>query len=97
MITWYMQNKLVNVAEEICNRMPFRNTISWAVMIAAYAQNGRSEEALALVQALHRKGGLLPSLSSLTSSLFACSNTKAFETGMQVHSLAVKAGCQFNW
>jgi pentatricopeptide repeat protein len=96
MITWYMQNKLVDVAEEICNRMPFRNTISWAVMIAAYAQNGRSEEALALVQALHRKG-LLPSLSSLTSSLFACSNTKAFETGMQVHSLAVKAGCQFNW
>jgi hypothetical protein len=50
---------------------------------------------LALLQALHRKE-LLPSLSNLTSSIFACSNTEAFETGKQVHSLAVKAGCQFN-
>jgi pentatricopeptide repeat protein len=95
MITGYMQNEMVDAAEELFNRMPFRNTVSWAAMIAGFAQNCRSEEALALLQALHRKG-LLPSLSSLTSSLFACSNTEALETGKQVHSLAVKAGCQFN-
>jgi pentatricopeptide repeat protein len=95
MITGYMQNEMVVAAEEIFNRMPFRNTISRAAMISGYAQNGRSEEALALLQALHRKG-LLPSLSILTSSLFTCSNTEALETGKQVHFLAVKAGCQFN-
>ena len=70
-------------------------TISWAGMIAGYAQNGRSEQALVLLQSLHRNG-MLPSLSSLTSSLFACSNIEALETGKQVHSLAVKAGCQYN-
>ncbi|CAL4909210.1 unnamed protein product [Urochloa decumbens] len=95
MITGYMQNEMVDEAEELFNRMPFRNTISWAGMIAGYAQNGRSEEALVLLQALHRNG-MLPSLSSLTSSFFACSNIEALETGKQVHSLAVKAGCQFN-
>ncbi|GJM89521.1 hypothetical protein PR202_ga05722 [Eleusine coracana subsp. coracana] len=86
-ITGYLQNEMVDAAEELFNRMPYRNTISWAAMIAGYAQNGRSEEALALLQVLHRKG-VLPSLSSLTSSLFACSNTEALETGKQVHSLA---------
>ncbi|CAM0954463.1 unnamed protein product [Alopecurus aequalis] len=95
MITGYMQNGMVDEAKELFDRMPFRNTISWAGMIAGYAQNGRSEEALDLLQALHRNG-MLPSLSSLTSSFFACSNIGALETGRQVHSLAVKAGCQFN-
>ncbi|KAJ1271042.1 hypothetical protein BS78_06G098700 [Paspalum vaginatum] len=95
MITGYMQNEMVDEAEELFNRMPFRNTISWAAMIAGYAHNARSEQALVLLQALHRKG-ILPSLSSLTSSFFACSNIEALETGKQVHSLAVKAGCQFN-
>ncbi|RCV16855.1 hypothetical protein SETIT_3G171900v2 [Setaria italica] len=95
MITGYMQNEMVDEAEELFNRMPFRNTISWAGMVAGYAQNGRSEQALVLLQALHRNG-MLPSLSSLTSSFFACSNIEALETGKQVHSLAVKAGCQFN-
>jgi len=95
MITGYMQNEMVDEAEELFNRMPFRNTISWAGMIAGYAHNGRSEQALVLLQALHRNG-MLPSLSSLTSSFFACSNIEALETGKQLHSLAVKAGCQFN-
>ncbi|XP_020165571.1 pentatricopeptide repeat-containing protein At4g14050, mitochondrial [Aegilops tauschii subsp. strangulata] len=95
MITGYMQNGMVDEAKELFDRMPFRNTISWAGMIAGYAQNGRNQEALDLLQAQHRNG-MLPSLSSLTSSFFACSNIGALETGNQVHSLAVKAGCQFN-
>jgi pentatricopeptide repeat protein len=95
MITGYMQNEMVDEAEELFNRMPFRNTISWAGMIAGYAHNGRSEQALVSLQALHRNG-MLPSLSCLTSSFFACSNIEALETGKQVHSLAVKVGCQFN-
>ncbi|KAF0935667.1 hypothetical protein E2562_035114 [Oryza meyeriana var. granulata] len=95
MITGYMQNGMVNEAKELFDKMPFRNTISWAGMIAGYAQNGRSEEALGLLQELHRSG-MLPSLSSLTSVFFACSNIGALEIGSQVHSLAVKVGCQFN-
>ncbi|KAL6851617.1 hypothetical protein ACP4OV_020181 [Aristida adscensionis] len=95
MITGYMQNEMVDEAEELFKRMPFRNNISWATMIAGYAQNGRSEEALVSLQSLHRKG-MLPSLSSLTSSFFACSNIEALEAGKQVHSLALKVGCQFN-
>ncbi|KAL6620563.1 hypothetical protein ACP70R_035702 [Stipagrostis hirtigluma subsp. patula] len=95
MITGYMHNEMVDEAEELFNRMPFRNTISWAGMIAGYAQNGRSEEALVSLQTLHRNG-MLPSLSSLTSSFFACSNIEALEAGKQMHSLALKVGCQFN-
>ena len=49
-------------------------TISWAGVIAGYAQMGGVN----------------------TSSLFACSNIEALETGKQVHSLAVKAGSQYN-
>ncbi|KAG8069772.1 hypothetical protein GUJ93_ZPchr0006g41435 [Zizania palustris] len=95
MITGYMQNGMIDEAKELFDKMPFRNTISWAGMIAGYAQNGRSEEALGLLQELHRSG-MLPSLSSLTSIFFACSNTGALEIGTQVHSLAVKVGCHFN-
>ena len=49
-------------------------TISWAGVIAGYAQMGGVN----------------------TSSLFACSNIEALETGKQLHSLAVKAGSQYN-
>ncbi|XP_073013290.1 pentatricopeptide repeat-containing protein At2g03880, mitochondrial-like [Typha latifolia] len=95
MITGYAQNNMLDEAKDLFNRTPFRNSISWAAMISGYAQNGKSKEALDLMQELHRSG-MLPSLSSFTSSVFACANIEALEVGRQLHSLAIKAGSQFN-
>ncbi|KAH7680584.1 TPR-like protein [Dioscorea alata] len=95
MIAGYAQNGMLDEAKKLFDRMPIRNTISWASMIAACAQNGESEEALGLLSELHWHG-IVPTLSSFTSGFFACANIRALEMGRQLHSLAIKAGSQFN-
>lgn len=47
-------------------------------MISVLVQNGHSEHALALLAELHRLG-IEPSVSSLTSALFACANMGSVE------------------
>ncbi|KAJ0976777.1 hypothetical protein J5N97_012251 [Dioscorea zingiberensis] len=95
MVAGYAQNGMLDEAKKLFNRMPARNAISWAAMIAACAQNGESEEALELLSELHSHG-IVPSLSSFTSGFFACASIGALEMGRQLHSLAMKAGSQFN-
>ncbi|XP_043718784.1 pentatricopeptide repeat-containing protein At4g02750-like [Telopea speciosissima] len=95
MVAGYAQNGMVDEANEIFRRIPMRNSASWAAMISGFAQNGQSEEALKLLSEYHRSGAL-PNESSFTSALFSCANIGAIEIGRQVHSLSIKAGCQFN-
>ncbi|XP_059665987.1 pentatricopeptide repeat-containing protein At4g02750-like [Cornus florida] len=95
MVAGYAQNGMVEEAKDLFLQMPVRNSASWAAMIAGFVQNGRSKEALELLAELHRSG-CVPSHSSFTSALFASASIGAIEIGRQIHSLSIKAGCQFN-
>ncbi|CAK9140701.1 unnamed protein product [Ilex paraguariensis] len=94
-IAGYAQNGMLEEAKDLFLRMPARNSASWAAMIAGLVQNGASNEALEVLAELHRSG-IVPSHSSFTSALFACANVGAIEAGRQIHSLAIKSGCQYN-
>ncbi|XP_057471611.1 pentatricopeptide repeat-containing protein At4g02750-like [Actinidia eriantha] len=95
MVAGYAQNGMLEEAKALFLQMPIRNSASWAAMIAGLVHNGRSKEALELLAELHRSGAV-PSHSSFTSALSACANNGAIEMGKQIHSLSIKAGCQFN-
>ncbi|XP_010272256.1 PREDICTED: pentatricopeptide repeat-containing protein At4g02750-like isoform X2 [Nelumbo nucifera] len=95
MVSGYAQNGMLDEAKEMFLRIPARNSASWAAMISGFAQNGRSEEALKLLSELHGSG-TVPSESSFTSALFACTTIGAVEIGRQIHSLIIKTGSQFN-
>ncbi|KAF5194138.1 Pentatricopeptide repeat-containing protein [Thalictrum thalictroides] len=95
MVSGYAQHGMFKEARIMFFRMPVRNAESWAALISAFAQKGQSEEALWFLSVLHRSG-MVPSHSCFTSALFACANVGALEKGRQLHTLTVKAGCQFN-
>ncbi|PON70686.1 Pentatricopeptide repeat [Trema orientale] len=51
MLTGYAQSSDVAQARFIFYQMPQRHSISWAAMIAGYAQNGHANEALDMEEA----------------------------------------------
>ena len=95
MVAGYTQNGMLKEAKDLFEKMPLKNSASWAAMIAGFVQNESSREALEILIELHRSGAV-PSDSSFTSSLAACANIGDVEIGRVIHSLAIKAGCQFN-
>lgn len=61
-------------------RMSQRDVISWSTMIAGFAQNGRSQEALQLF-GLMKDSGLKPNYVTMIGVLFACSHAGLVEDG----------------
>lgn len=101
LVTWnalvsaYTQNGMLEEATDVFFHMPVRNSSSWAAMISGLVQNGQSCEALEFFTELHRSR-TVPNQYCFTSALFACANNGAVEIGRQIHSLTIKANCQFN-
>ena len=68
MITGYMQIEMVDEAEELFNRMPFRNAKSWLGLLQGNIMGGVNKLLFCSKHYVYRNG-MLPSLSS---SFFAC-------------------------
>ncbi|XP_048496836.1 pentatricopeptide repeat-containing protein At4g02750-like [Beta vulgaris subsp. vulgaris] len=95
MIAGFSQNGMIDEAKDAFEHMPRRNLASWAAMISGLAQNERCEEALYMFSELHSLGDF-PTHYCFTSCIFASASLGAFETGKQIHALAVKRRCQHN-
>ncbi|CAN4126474.1 unnamed protein product [Withania somnifera] len=95
LLTGYMHNGMLEEAKELFMQMPTRNVASWAAMISGLMHNGLSVESLELMAKMHRLGNI-PSDSSFTSALLACADIGDVEVGRQIHSLSLRAGCQYN-
>ncbi|KAF5741753.1 pentatricopeptide repeat-containing protein [Tripterygium wilfordii] len=95
MVNAYAQNGMLEDAKDMFIQMPQRNAISWATMISGFVHNGQCSEGLRLFSEFHRTG-MLPSHSSFTTALHACSFTGDVNRGRQIHTLTIKARCQFN-
>ncbi|KAE7997286.1 hypothetical protein FH972_001933 [Carpinus fangiana] len=88
----YTRNGSLVNAIKFFEIMTNRNEYSWSTMIAAFTH----KEALELLAELHKSGNV-PNHSIFTSALFACANSSDFERDRQIHSLAIKIRCQFNY
>ncbi|KAJ0087017.1 hypothetical protein Patl1_09216 [Pistacia atlantica] len=67
------------------------DVFSWTCMISGFAQNGRTIEALDLFKEMSFVG-VKPNEVTITSAISACTDLKALEIGLQLHSVAVKMG-----
>lgn len=65
--------------------------VLWTSMIAGYAQNGESEEAMILYGRM-RLEGIIPNELTIATVLKACSSLAALEQGKQVHACTIKYG-----
>ncbi|MQM17214.1 hypothetical protein Taro_050182 [Colocasia esculenta] len=75
----------------VFDRLKGRDVFSWTVVITGYTQNDESEKALQLYRQMQREA-IKPNEYTFPSSLRACSNLAALNTGLQIHSQIIKSG-----
>ncbi|KAL6899396.1 hypothetical protein ACP4OV_006054 [Aristida adscensionis] len=74
-----------------------KDVVSWNTMIALYAQNGLSAEALRLYsKMLNVGGGIRCNAVTFSAVLLACSHAGAIQTGKGIHNQVVRMGLEDN-
>uniref|UniRef100_J3MK55 DYW domain-containing protein n=2 Tax=Oryza brachyantha TaxID=4533 RepID=J3MK55_ORYBR len=74
-----------------------RDVVSWNSMIALYAQNGMSAEAIGLYsEMLNVGGGIRCNAVVLSAVLLACAHAGTIQTGKRVHNQVVRMGLEEN-
>ncbi|MED6156255.1 hypothetical protein PIB30_012816 [Stylosanthes scabra] len=91
LIDMYGKCRVLEDAEKVFDSMPEKNVIAWNSMVAIYAQNGMSHEAIGLFQKM-MLDGIEPTPVSLVGFLSACANLEAIKEGRQGHALAILRG-----
>lgn len=76
----------LEVARKVFDTME-RDVVSWNSMIALYAQNGMSAEAIGLYsKMLNVGGGIKCNAVALSAVLLACAHAGAIQTGKRIHN-----------
>ncbi|PKU86359.1 pentatricopeptide repeat-containing protein At4g16835, mitochondrial [Dendrobium catenatum] len=96
MIAGFMSAGMIERAWEIFDTMHVRNSVSWNAMIAGLVENGQAEEGLKLFRIMISAEEVQPNPSTLSSSLLACSNSSALESGRQIHQWVSKFPMSIN-
>ncbi|KAG9459220.1 hypothetical protein H6P81_003728 [Aristolochia fimbriata] len=81
----YVKCGAVDEARNEFDKMPQRDIVAWSAMIAGYAQNGRSEEAIELFEQMKFRN-FKPNEVTLVSVLSACAQLGSVETGERIGS-----------
>eukprot|EP00253_Pinus_taeda_P001269 PITA_01269 len=85
LVEMYATCKSIENAEQVFDKMPERNLVSWNVMISGFAQNGCREKAMRVFREM-QVGGMKPNAVTITSVLPACS----LQQGKEIHGYILK-------
>ncbi|KAJ7559564.1 hypothetical protein O6H91_04G091300 [Diphasiastrum complanatum] len=85
----------VGRAQEIFDKMPSRNEVSFAALISGHCKNRNHRQAIRCYMQM-RQEGFKPHGMTLISVLHACSITEALEEGRQIHADVIKCGFEFD-
>ncbi|XP_058109136.1 pentatricopeptide repeat-containing protein At2g33680 [Magnolia sinica] len=92
LLNMYCKLGLVSDARQVFDRMPERNSVSWAAMISGYSMERRGVDAFELFKLMREEEGTGVNEFVFTSTLSAFTAPEFFESGKQIHGLAVKTG-----
>ncbi|XP_024022263.1 pentatricopeptide repeat-containing protein At4g39530-like [Morus notabilis] len=79
-------------AQQLFDKMPERNSITWCTTVSMYAHHGCYKQALLVFSEFWRSSDWRASEHVLTSVLRACTQLGGFNQGCQVHGFVVKTG-----
>ncbi|KAJ7568082.1 hypothetical protein O6H91_01G018100 [Diphasiastrum complanatum] len=91
LINMYGKCGSVEKARWVFGQMPQKDAISWNSIIAACTQNGKSTEALNLLDCMQRDG-FKPSQITFLCALEACASVAALVKGQEVHAAILDSG-----
>eukprot|EP01018_Ginkgo_biloba_P024429 Gb_13303 [translate_table: standard] len=82
-------------ARQVFDIMPTKDLVSWNAMIAGYAQNGHTNEALALFNEMQLTD-VKPNSVTMVNLLSACAHLGALQQGNWIHNRLIKSGLDSN-
>ncbi|GJN16593.1 hypothetical protein PR202_gb03596 [Eleusine coracana subsp. coracana] len=92
----YSKLGLVHHARRLFDGMPHRNLVSWSSAISMYAQRGADDQAVSIFASFRKASDEPPNEFLLAGVLRACTQSRAFYFGDQVHGVALKLALTFN-
>ncbi|KAK4707991.1 hypothetical protein R3W88_028916 [Solanum pinnatisectum] len=90
LLTMYLKLNQLDDAQQLFDRMPERNIISWTTLISTYSQLGLSEKALGCFRSMNLEDGFGPNGYTYVAALSACSSLGAERTGKELHGRILK-------
>ncbi|KAK9271618.1 hypothetical protein L1049_001981 [Liquidambar formosana] len=84
------------VSGKLFDGMTEKDVVSWNSMIALYAQNGLSTEALDVFYAMLKDGDVNYNAVTLSAVLLACAHSGALQAGKCIHDQVIKMGLEEN-
>ncbi|KAM7496512.1 hypothetical protein LguiA_020926 [Lonicera macranthoides] len=95
LIAFYTQCRQLSNARKLFDKIPKRNIRRWIVLIGAYARNGYHQEAMGVFCEMQREG-LRSNQFVLPSILKACGQLSDKQTGVKIHTVALKQEFEFD-
>lgn len=91
LVDMYGKCCMFSEAHKVFDHLPYRDVISWNILVAGYAEQGLSEEVHTLYKQMLVEG-LQPDACTFVCILNACSNNRAMNTGQVIHAEIIKEG-----
>ncbi|KAH7373056.1 hypothetical protein KP509_17G035100 [Ceratopteris richardii] len=85
LVCMYVKCGLLAKAQEVFDRLPFRDDVSWSALIASYADQECGEAALYCFEQMQMEGIFLDPVT-IACSLKACTNIRAIRKGQEIHA-----------
>ncbi|KAM7265930.1 hypothetical protein ACFE04_003613 [Oxalis oulophora] len=95
LINMYGKCRLLESAKVVFDENLEPNSISWTSLLSSYIQGGENEEGMKIFVKSQR-AGLVINEFSCASILSACAALEDLKIGLQIHSLIVKCGLDFD-
>ncbi|KAL6196007.1 hypothetical protein ACLB2K_031624 [Fragaria x ananassa] len=95
LIDLYFECGSISSAENVFEKMPKTNVVSWNVMISGFVKAGNYFEALGIYDEMI-EAGARPNDITATSILSACSQLTALEKGKEIHRTVVDSELEIN-
>ncbi|KAK1305162.1 Pentatricopeptide repeat-containing protein [Acorus calamus] len=81
----------MDLARELFDRMPDRDSVSWTSMIVGYNKLGMFESSILMLKSMIWKR-ILPTQFTLTNVLSYCGAMEALDVGKRLHAFVIKLG-----
>eukprot|EP01018_Ginkgo_biloba_P025794 Gb_04080 [translate_table: standard] len=91
LLTMYTKCGCIDIARQLFDKMLKRDVVTWNAMIAGYAQDGHSNEALTLFNQM-QLSGMKPNMVTMMSVLPACAELGDLQQGKIIHDYISKNG-----
>ena len=91
LVDMYTKCDLAEKAQEVFDKLPFQNVVSWNALISGYIESGDNEWALKCFEEMQLEG-LLPDIVTFVFTMNVCGNVGAISKGTEIHAAITRKG-----